>query len=138
VARGRVDVAGLGAVRRERDREVSEDQPVVVADGPQPAAGSGVVMRYSGEVPAAVRPVAQGQPHLTSYRATLQPSAIADDPRLTVSGDREEFRPKIIAIEDVYLGGYVVTGVVVLLLAAGAALIVVQRRRATRAEPPTP
>lgn len=131
VASGRVDLDGLGTVTRMPDREVKADERES-SDGPDPAEttpAQGVVMRYSGEVPGAARSLARGQPHMTSYRAMVEPSEITDDPRLTVSSDREEFRPKLITVEDVYLGEYVVGAVVVLLLAAGAALIVVQRRR---------
>jgi hypothetical protein len=132
VASGRVDLGGLGPVTRQPDREYEKGE-AAAEPAPEVMPGRGVTMRYSGEVPAPARPLAQGQPQMTSYRAMVQPATINDDPRLTVSSDREEFRPKVIEVDDVYLGEYFIGAVVVLVLAAGAALIVVQRRRATRA-----
>jgi hypothetical protein len=130
VASGRVDVGGLGPVTRTPDREYEKGEESAAEPAPEVTPGRGVTMRYSGEVPPAARPVAQGQPHLTSYRAMVQPETITDDPRLTVSSDRSEFRPKNIEVDNVYLGEWIVGAIVVLVLAAGAALILVQRRRA--------
>ena len=133
VAPSRVDLAGLGPVTREPDREIEEGAPSFVADAPVPQPGRGMLMSYSGDVPAGLRPVAEGQPHLTSYRATLEPSAITDDPRLTVSGDRERFRPKLVTVDDVYLGEYIATGVVLVLGGGALAFVLLRRRRGRRA-----